>query len=162
MILRSQEAHVRSTGSAHRLNGVADQRAFAHGAFAAIEKNIGGFLRLQVVVVLDVVAANLNVADFAGDDFDAALLAIADVVAVNVGLMQIQAVEKDADAAVVVDVTIGDIDVAGAIDDVNAVPAFTDEDAGDGGLHDTIEANAVSLGMVANDFQIADRGHSFL
>ena len=81
----------------------------------AVEEHVGGGLGLRIEVVLDVVAANLQVADLAADDLDAALLAVADVVAVDVRLVQVDAVEEDADAAVVVDVAVGDDDVAVAV-----------------------------------------------
>src|SRR5262245_26095954 len=118
MVLGAEEADVGAAGTLDRLHGVADQRALADRALAAIEQHVRRLLRLQVVVVLDVVGADLDVADLAGDNLDAALLAVADMVAVDVGLVQVDAVEEDADAAVVIDVTIADIDVAAAADDV--------------------------------------------
>src|SRR5262245_62355873 len=92
----AHEADVGTAGTARRLDGVADDRALAHRAVAAIEQDVRGGRRLGVEVVLDVIAANLEITDLAINDADSSLLAVADMIAVDVGLMQVDAVEKDA------------------------------------------------------------------
>src|SRR5207247_9570996 len=105
----------------------------------------------------DVVSANLQVADLAVFDLDATLLAVADVVAVNVRLVQVDMIEEDAGTAVVVDVTVGDDDVAVAVGEVDTVAAAADEQAAQSRLHHSLEANAVGLAMGALDLQVGDQ-----
>jgi hypothetical protein len=56
----------------------ADDGRLADHPVAAVEEDVGRGLRLQVVVVLNVVAADLDVAHVAAGDLDAALFAVAD------------------------------------------------------------------------------------
>jgi len=60
----------------------------------------------------------------------------------------------------VIDVAVADEDIARTIGNVDGVADLTDEDASDGGLHNSFQANAVCLGMFTGDFEIADQGHA--
>ena len=70
----------------------------------------------------------------AADD-DAPVVVVADVAAGHVTLVQVHPVEEDAGPAVLVDVAVGDDDVAVATGQVDAVEAPADQDAGDGQHH---------------------------
>src|SRR5262249_13682470 len=98
------EAQVGPAGAELRLDGGARHRAFADAPLPHVDPQVGRLLRLRVVVVLDVVARDLEVAHLAVEDLDAAALAVADVAALDDGLVQVDAVEEDADPAAVVDV----------------------------------------------------------
>src|SRR5262249_41647193 len=124
-----EEADVGPARAERSLDRVAHQRAFTDRPLAAVEQHVGGGVGLGAEVGLDDVAADLQIADLAADDLDAALLAVADVAADDVGLVQVHAVEEDADPAVVVDVAVGEEYVAGAVGQVDAVPAAADQHA---------------------------------
>ena len=59
-----------------------------------------------IVVVFDVVARDLQIADFRAFDANAAFTVVTDVIAGNVDLMQINVVEKNTESIVFVDLTL--------------------------------------------------------
>jgi len=75
--------------------------------------------------------------------------------------MQVDRVEKDADAAVVVNVAIGNQHVAIAIGEMNAVSALANEHLMKRWLHDAFDADAVGLGVLADDLDAGDDRHAF-
>src|SRR5262245_42662884 len=158
----ADKAHVGAARAAQGLDRVAYDSALANRPLARIEQDVGRGLGLLVKVVLDVVAVDLQIADLAADDLDAALLAIADVVADDVDLVQVKPVEEHADAAVVVDVGIDDEHIAVPAEQVDAVPAAADEHTSERRLHSAVEADAVSFGMPAEDFEVLYNRHAFL
>src|SRR5262245_35262525 len=162
MVLRADEAHVRAAGAVLRLDRVAAYRTLAHRPLADGEVDVGRFLRLEVVVVLDVVADDLDVAHLTAVDLQPALLAVADVVAVDVDLVQVHAVEEDPYAAVVINVAVGDEDVAVAVGEVDAVTAAADQHTLEGRLHRPLDADAVGRGVAADDLQVLHRRHPLL
>src|SRR5262249_11486154 len=108
------------------------------------------------------VGADLQIANLAGDDLDASLLTVADVIAVDVDLVEVDALHEDADTRVVIDVTVADIDVAGAVGQVNAVAAPANQQRLQGRLHDAVDAAAVRLGVPADDLEVAHRRHALV
>src|SRR5947208_7170871 len=100
-VRRPDEAQVGAAGADFGLNGVADDAPLADAPCRGVDPDVGRLLGGGIEVVFDVVAGDVQVADFAGNDIDAAAPAIADVAAVNNRLVQIDAVERDEDAATV-------------------------------------------------------------
>src|SRR5262249_5419234 len=89
----------------------------------------------------------------AANHLDAAALAVADVTAVDVRLVQVDAVEEDSHAAAVIDMAAVDDQVTVALGQADAVAHLADQHAGQGGLHDAHEFDAVGVGVGADDFQ---------
>ena len=109
--------YIRASWRGFCLDGIARYGAFANGggSVAGVDPDICRSVRFFIVVVFDVVAGDLQVADLRSDDFDASAFAIADVRGGNDDLVKIYMIEKDAYAAVVVQMTVGDKDVSGAV-----------------------------------------------
>ena len=133
----ADDADVRAVGTVRRLNRIAGDGPLADGpALRAVDVNLGGrhVGRLEhvegaVVVVLDVVAGDLQVANLTVLDADAAESAVADVIANDVRLVQVDPVHPDADAGVVIEVAVTDEDVAAAFGEMNGVSYATNQDA---------------------------------
>src|SRR5262249_12834375 len=87
--------------------------------------------------------------------------AIADVAADDDRLMEVRALEEDADApgTGVVDVRVGQQEVAIAPDRVHAVAAATDQDAGDRRLHRAIARDPVGPIVPTFDLDPRDGRH---
>src|SRR5207302_6199099 len=97
----------------------AADRAFADRPGAAVDVNFGGRLAVgsrdlvrAIVIVFDVVAGDLQVADFTAFDANAPEPAIADVRPDDDCLVQIDLIEVNPHAGVVVDVAMADEHVA--------------------------------------------------
>lgn len=165
----ADEPDVRAIGTVRGLDGVAGDGSFSNGAaLRTIDVDFGGgdigdfgLVEAAEVVVFDVVASDLQVADFASFDTDASESIVADVAADDVGLMQIDLVEPDADAGVVIDVAVADQDVAAASREMDGVADLANENAGQCRLHDAIEADAVGFGVLPFNFELAESGQAF-
>ena len=156
----AEDADVGRVGS---VLGVLDRAAgdghFGHAAVGAVEQDVGGRRAVLGHVGFDVAAGDVNVADVAAADDDAAAAAIADVAGRDVRLVQIDVVVEDAAAAVLVDVAGVDEHVAIALDEVNAVAALADVDAAERELHRAAGLDAVGLGVLADNREAFDDGH---
>ncbi len=71
-------------------------------------------------------------------------------------------VQEDPDAAVVVNVTIGDDDVAVPACQVDAVQRFADRQLGQNGCHCAGDLHAARLLIRTNDLQPAHNGHALV
>lgn len=162
MILRPQEPEIGASGAFLGLNGVPGDAPFANCAVGAIEKDVGAVLGIQGVVVFDVVANDLYISDLAILDDDAALLAIADMVAGDVDLVKVDFVEKNADAGQVVNVAVGNDDIAIAQLQVNAMSAPSNQYPPESWLHDSFQAKGIRLGMAPVDFHGFKHGHALV
>ena len=78
----------------------------------------------------------------------------------NVRLVKIHAIEVNTNPAVVVKVACRDDHVSVAIGQVNRMSAITDECFADSELHHSADSNAVSLFVLADDFQTSYNRHS--
>ncbi len=76
--------------------------------------------------------------------------------------MEVDGVEEDADGGVFVEVAMGDNDVSVSFVEANAVPAVSDGEAFDGGLHGLDAFDTICFGVGAFDFEVGDGGHSFV
>ena len=75
--------------------------------------------------------------------------------------MQVAAVEEEAAVQVVVEVGVGEDEVAVALDEVHADPAPADEHLRDHALRRLPQLDAHGLGVVAEDLESADRRKPF-
>ena len=123
---------------------------------------LGLGLELPVVVVLDVVPGDLEVAHLGSLDANPAEPVVADVVPAEVDLVEVDLVEEDADPGVVVDVGVVDEDVAVASVQANAMADLSDEQALEDRLHGADELHAIGLRVGAGDLEVSDRGHALM
>ncbi len=63
------------------------------------------------------------------------------------------AIQKDTNSKVVVDVAVTDQNIACSASNLNAVPQFPKQYCCDRGLHNTFDSDAVSLGMLSDNFE---------
>ena len=132
LIGRFLDADVCTLGRAGGLNGVRRDGHFVHaGTFGGgVDVNFGGRLRLGLVrfmvVVLDVVAGDLQVAHLRSIEPDAAQSIVADMAAGDVDLVQVHSIEIHAHAGVKINVAMTDEHIAIALDEMNAMPTARD------------------------------------
>src|SRR5690606_9201939 len=104
-----------------------------------------------VVVVLDVVAGDLQVANLRPLDPDTADAVVADVATDDVDLVQVQLIHVDAHARVVIHVAVGDQHVAVAAGEADPVPHVVDQHAHQRGLHGADQFDTVGPGILGHD-----------
>ena len=132
LIGRFPDADVRALGRAGGLDGVGgdghlvDARALGGG----VDVNLRGRFRLglvrAMVVVLDVIARNLQVAHLGPIQPNAAEPVVADVATGDVDLVQVHSIEIHPHAGIKIDVAMTDEYVAIALDEMNAMPTARD------------------------------------
>ena len=162
LIGRFLDADVRALGRAGGLDSVGGNGHFIHASTfgGGVDVNFGGRLRLGLVrfmvVVLDVVASDLQVAHLRSVEPDAAQPVVADVAASNVDLVQVHSIEIHPHAGIKIDVAMTDEYVAIALNEMNAMPTARDQYAFQYGLHGLDQFESISLCVRALHLDIAD------
>ena len=127
----SDQPDIRTTRTVRGLQRVAGDRPFANRTFTNINVDFGGRQAIGVrkllamrfiVVVFDVIAGDLQIANLAVFDPHATEPAIADMRPRNAGLMQIDIFKVNADARIVVDVAMINQQISSSFGDVNSSP----------------------------------------
>ena len=113
------------------------------------------------VVVFDVVAGDLQVADLAVLNSNTAAAAVADVIVGDDCLVQVDPVQVNADPRVVVQMAVTHDDIAGSVRDVNCGSNFANQNACDRGLHDTDYLNPIGGRVAPFNFDVAEHWHAF-
>ncbi len=120
----ADDADIRAARLHGRLNGVATDGNFAYDTVGSIEPDLRATRMLSQfrwrlasspcgrIVILDVVADDLQVVNVASERLDSRDLVPTDMAAVDYGLVQVAAIEEQADLVVVVQVRVGQEKIA--------------------------------------------------
>ena len=144
------------------LNGAACDGYLADGTTCGVEPDVGAGRAFFGVISFNITGANVQVPHIASVTDHAATRIVADVTADDVGLMKIDVIVKHSDASVVIKVTVGDQYIPISIRQMHGVSALAHDETAEGDLHGACGLDAISFGMIADDFEALDhRGALF-
>ena len=126
----------------------------------AVDQDVCSRRRLGAHIAFDVATGDVNVADVAGSRHDAAPAIIADVAAGYVRLVQVDVVVKNTDAAVLVQVTVGNNQVAVVAGQMDAVQDATDVNPRNRQLHSPDGLDTDRFRMAAFDCDCVHERHA--
>ena len=116
-------------------------------AVRTIDQDVCGRRSFGAHIALDVTACDMDISNIAGTRYDAAPVVIADVTACYVRLVQVDVVVINTYAAILVNMTIGNYQVAIIICQVDAMQGVSDMNTRNRQLHSTDRLDADRLRM---------------
>ena len=147
------DANIRAFGRTGSLNGVRRNGHLVYtGTFgSSIYVDFGSRFRCSLVgamiIIFDVVASNLKVANFGTLNANATQSIVTDVTSGDVDLVQVNTIEKNARASVEINMAMTDENVPIALDEMDAMPTPRNHYALENRLHGLDQFKAICLRM---------------
>ena len=158
------DKNIRSSRRGCCLDRVGGDRDLVHAGFfsTGVDVYFGGWLGIgavgAMVVVFNIVAGDLQVANFTLLNPNATQPVVTDMIAGDVDLVQANLIQKNSHPRIVVEMAVADKDIAISLKQSNTIPYLVNQHALENRLHGLDQLDPVRFRMRSLDFNVLDRG----